>query len=59
MGEGGCVYTYAAVVSAVADAIEHLGCEVTSTPLTPKHIRALLRGAGAQAPAAAPGQAAR
>lgn len=53
MGEGGCVYTYAAVVSAVADAIEHLGCEVTSTPLTPKHIRGLLRGAGAQAPAAA------
>ena len=45
MGEGGCVYAYAAVVSAVADAIEPLGVEVTSTPLSPKHILELLRNA--------------
>jgi carbon-monoxide dehydrogenase large subunit len=43
MGEGGAVYSYAAVISAVADAIEHLGVEVTSTPLSPKRIRAMLR----------------
>lgn len=43
MGEGGCVYTYAAVVNAVADAIEPLGVEVTSTPLTPSNILKLLR----------------
>ncbi len=47
MGEGGCVYSYAAVISAVADAIEHLGVEVTSTPLSPKRIREMLRGAEA------------
>ncbi len=43
MGEGGAVYSYAAVISAVADAIEHLGVEVTSTPLSPKRIRQMLR----------------
>jgi hypothetical protein len=37
------VYSYAAVISAVADAIEHLGIEVTSTPLSPKRIRQMLR----------------
>jgi carbon-monoxide dehydrogenase large subunit len=46
MGEGGAVYSYAAVISAVADAIEHLGVEVTSTPLSPKRIRELLRAKG-------------
>jgi len=45
MGEGGCVYTYAAVVNAVADAIECLGVEVTSTPLSPSNILKLLREA--------------
>lgn len=43
MGEGGAVYSYAAVISAVGDAIEHLGVEVTSTPLSPKRIRQMLR----------------
>lgn len=43
MGEGGAVYSYAAVISAVADAIEHLGVEVTSTPLSPKRIRQMMR----------------
>jgi carbon-monoxide dehydrogenase large subunit len=45
MGEGGCVYTYAAVVNAVADAIEHLGVEITSTPLSPSNVLKLLRQA--------------
>jgi carbon-monoxide dehydrogenase large subunit len=49
MGEGGAVYSYAAVISAVADAIEHLGVEVTKTPLSPKHIRQLLRETAAAA----------
>lgn len=43
MGEGGCVYTYAAVVNAVADALEPLGVEITSTPLSPSHLLKLLR----------------
>ena len=47
MGEGGCVYAYAAVANAVADAIEPLGVEVTSTPLSPSRILELLRGAKA------------
>ena len=47
MGEGGCIYSYAAVVSAVADALEPLGVELTSTPLTPRRIRELLRNARA------------
>jgi len=50
MGEGGAVYSYAAVISAVADAIEHLGVEVTSTPLSPKRIREMLRGRAAAGP---------
>ena len=45
MGEGGCVYTYAAVANAVADAIEHLGVEITSTPLSPSNVLKLLRQA--------------
>ena len=50
MGEGGAVYSYAAVISAVADAIEHLGVEVTSTPLSPKRIRDMLREQAAAGP---------
>lgn len=45
MGEGGCVYSYPAVVNAVADAIEALGVEITSTPLSPSRILKLLRDA--------------
>jgi carbon-monoxide dehydrogenase large subunit len=45
MGEGGCVYSYAAVVNAVADAIEGQGVEVTSTPLSPNRVLKLLREA--------------
>lgn len=48
MGEGGCVYSYAAVANAVADAIEPLGVEVTSTPLSPPRLRELLRKARPQ-----------
>ena len=43
MGEGGCVYSYAAVANAIADAIEPLGVEVTGTPLSPPRILGLLR----------------
>jgi len=46
MGEGGCVYAYAAVVGAVADAVEHLGVEITSTPLSPSRLLKLFREAG-------------
>ena len=45
MGEGGCVYAYAAVANAVADAIEPLGVEITETPLSPSRILEMLRGA--------------
>ena len=45
MGEGGCVYTYAAVVNVVADALEPLGVPITSTPLSPSHLLKFLREA--------------
>ena len=52
MGEGGCIYSYAAVVSAVADALAPLGVEVTRTPLSPRRIREYLRDASAREAAA-------
>ncbi|RBY79567.1 xanthine dehydrogenase family protein molybdopterin-binding subunit [Geodermatophilus sp. TF02-6] len=51
MGEGGAIGAHTAVANAVADAIEHLGCRVTRTPLTPAAVWELLRSATAGAPA--------
>jgi len=47
VGEGGAIGSHAAVANAVADALSHLGIHVTSTPLGPKDIHALLVEAGA------------
>jgi aerobic carbon-monoxide dehydrogenase large subunit len=47
MGEGGAIGSHAAVANAVADALAHLGVEVTATPLGPKDIHRLLEDAGA------------
>ena len=42
MGEGGAIGAHAAVANAVGDALAHLGVEVTSTPLGPQEIFALV-----------------
>jgi aerobic carbon-monoxide dehydrogenase large subunit len=47
MGEGGAIGSHAAVANAVADALAHLGIEVTRTPLGPNDIHRLLEAAGA------------
>ena len=47
MGEGGAIGAHAAVANAVADALAHLGIEVTRTPLGPNDIHSLLDAAGA------------
>lgn len=52
MGEGGAIGGHSAVANAVADAIEHLGCTVTRTPLKPATVWELMRSAAA-APAGA------
>ena len=52
MGEGGAIGGHTAVANAVADAIEHLGCTVTRTPLKPATVWELMRSA-ASAPASA------
>lgn len=45
MGEGGAIAPPAAIFNAVNDAIQHLGAEMTSTPLTPhKLLHALQQG---------------
>ena len=46
MGEGGAIGAHAAVANAVGDALAHLGINVTSTPLGPNDIHALLVAAG-------------
>jgi aerobic carbon-monoxide dehydrogenase large subunit len=46
MGEGGAIGSHAAVANAVGDALGHLGIDVTSTPLGPRDIHALLAAAG-------------
>ena len=46
MGEGGAIGAHAAVANAVGDALAHLGIDVTSTPLGPNDIHALLVAAG-------------
>jgi carbon-monoxide dehydrogenase large subunit len=50
MGEGGAIGGHSAVANAVADAIEHLGCTVTRTPLTPAAVWEMMRSAGSRAP---------
>jgi carbon-monoxide dehydrogenase large subunit len=42
VGEGGAIGAPPAVVNAVADALSPFGVKVTSLPLTPSRIRALL-----------------
>jgi carbon-monoxide dehydrogenase large subunit len=43
MGEGGAIGGHTAVANAVADAIEHLGVRVTTTPLKPSTVWELMR----------------
>ncbi len=45
MGEGGAIGSHAAVANAVADALAHLGVDVTKTPLGPNDIHRLLEAA--------------
>jgi carbon-monoxide dehydrogenase large subunit len=45
MGEGGAIGAHAAVANAVADALAPLGVKVTTTPLGPGEIFALVQGA--------------
>lgn len=45
MGEGGAIGGHTAVANAVADAIEHLGVRVTTTPLKPTAVWELVRSA--------------
>jgi carbon-monoxide dehydrogenase large subunit len=47
MGEGGAIGGHTAVANAVADAIEHLGCTVTRTPLKPSVVWALIQSTAA------------
>jgi carbon-monoxide dehydrogenase large subunit len=47
MGEGGLSVTGAAIVNAVADALSPLGITITSTPLSPRTMLALIREARA------------
>jgi carbon-monoxide dehydrogenase large subunit len=51
MGEGGAIGGHSAVANAVADAIEHLGCTVTRTPLKPAMVWELMRSGSAPAAA--------
>lgn len=48
MGEGGLSVTGAAIVNAVADALSPLGITITSTPLSPRTMLALIREARAR-----------
>ncbi|MGE3287451.1 MAG: molybdopterin cofactor-binding domain-containing protein, partial [Pseudonocardia sp.] len=47
MGEGGAIGGHTAVANAVADAIEHLGCRVTRTPLKPSTVWELIHASTA------------
>lgn len=51
MGEGGAIGGHTAVANAVADAIEHLGVRVRTTPLKPAAVWQLLQSADEQATA--------
>jgi CO/xanthine dehydrogenase Mo-binding subunit len=52
-GEGGRMGAPPAVASAIEDALRPLGVSIDALPLTPKHLRALIREAQARQPAAA------
>ena len=52
-GEGGRMGAPPAVASAVEDALRPLGVTIDALPLTPKHVRTLIREAQARQPAAA------
>jgi carbon-monoxide dehydrogenase large subunit len=48
-GEGGALPAPAAIASAVEDALAPLGVKITGLPLTPSHLRDLVRAAEAAA----------
>jgi CO/xanthine dehydrogenase Mo-binding subunit len=52
-GEGGRMGAPPAVASAIEDALRPLGVTIDALPLTPKHLRALIRAAEARQPQAA------
>jgi CO/xanthine dehydrogenase Mo-binding subunit len=52
-GEGGRMGAPPAVASAIEDALRPLGVKIDAVPLTPKHLRALIRDAQARQPIAA------
>jgi carbon-monoxide dehydrogenase large subunit len=45
MGEGGTMGAPAAIASAVADALSHLGIEIDHLPITPDRLRAAIKEA--------------
>ncbi len=45
MGEGGAIAPAAAIGNAVRDALAAIGAEVNETPMTPRRVRAAIRGA--------------
>src|SRR5260370_40375059 len=56
IGEGGTMGAPAAVLSAIADALDHLGAEVFHMPQSPHRLQPTI--AAARPPATAPGRAA-
>ena len=53
-GESGTIPAPAAIAAAVEDALRPLGARITSLPLSPEKLRALIAGPGARVPAAGP-----
>lgn len=47
MGEGGTIGAPAAIANAIADALAHLGIEITEVPVTPERLYRLLKNAEA------------
>jgi carbon-monoxide dehydrogenase large subunit len=54
MGEGGSINAPAALVSAVNDALSHLGIRANQTPLSPEWVAGAISSASAQAERPAP-----
>ena len=52
IGEGGTIGAPAAVLSAISDALDHLGVQVFHMPQTPHRLRASIAAAREKAPAA-------
>ena len=52
-GEGGRMGAPPAVASAIEDALRPLGVKIDAVPLTPKHLRTLIRAAEERRPHAA------